>query len=79
MQITDETRKILADEKGELADHFLTLTAKDVLDFEVAISAAIRWLFHKRTLASHFLKKEARFMKIISNTVDMYKRISTNI
>ncbi len=59
LQITDETRRVLADEDGELKDHYLTLSADDVKQIELALPAAIRWLFHKRELASKHLGKQA--------------------
>ena len=59
MQITDETRKIMADETGELKEHFLTLTKDDVKVPEIAAAASVRWLFHKKELAGGYLKREA--------------------
>lgn len=67
MQITDDTRKILADEKGELENHFMTLTANDVRKPELAIAAATRWLFHKKDLASTFLKREATWEEAVAH------------
>lgn len=67
LQITDETRKILADEKGELKDHYLTLTAKDVLQPELAVPAAIRWLFYKKDRASAFLGREATWDEAVAH------------
>lgn len=65
-QITDETRKILSDEKGELKDHFLTLSISDVKDPNIAVAAAIRWLFQKKKLASNFLKREATWEEAVA-------------
>lgn len=67
LQITDETRKVLADEKGELKDHFITLTANDVRQPELAIPAAIRWLFYKRERASSYLGREASWGEAIAD------------
>lgn len=64
MQITDQTRKILADEKGEVKDHYLTLTSADASNPDVAICAAIRWLFHKRETAKLFLGLERLKLKM---------------
>ncbi len=65
-QITDKTRKYLSDEKGELSDHYLTLTAKDVKNSSMAASAAIRWLFHKKYLASSYLGHEATWDEAVA-------------
>lgn len=67
MQITDETRKVLTDEKGELKDHFMTLSSADVRKPEIAIAAATRWLFHKRDLASHSLKRQATWEEAVAH------------
>jgi uncharacterized protein with HEPN domain len=65
MQITDQTRKILANEKGELKDHYLTLSAKDLMSSNYSICASIRWLFHKREMASHKLGRSASWIEAI--------------
>lgn len=67
LQITDETRKILADEEGELTDHYMTLTADDIRDPAIAISAATRWLFHKKNLASKYLGREADWTEAVAH------------
>lgn len=51
-QITNETRKILGDEKGEIKDHYITATKKDLNDPSINICAGIRWLFRKRDIAT---------------------------
>ena len=66
MQITDETRKIMADETGELKEHFLTLTKDDVKVPEIAAAASVRWLFHKKELAGGYLKREASWEEAVA-------------
>ncbi len=66
LQISDETRKVLADENGELRDHFLTATDKDVLDPSVALAASVRWLFHKKDLAEKKLGREASWEEAVA-------------
>ena len=63
MQITNETRKILGDEDGELKDHFITATKTDLNDPGINICAGVRWLFRKRDLASFRLKREATWVE----------------
>ncbi|MBX9704606.1 MAG: hypothetical protein K2X39_10675 [Silvanigrellaceae bacterium] len=58
-QITKATRKILGDEKGELKNHFIKVTNEELNDPSTNICAGIRWLFHKRKLASSKLQREA--------------------
>lgn len=67
LQITDETRKVLADESGELKDHHITLSADDVKQVEMAIPAAVRWLFHKRDLSSKYLGRQANWEEAVAD------------
>ncbi len=66
MQITNKTRKILADEKGELKDHYLTLTREDINDPSNNICAGIRWLFRKHAIASSLLKRTASWEEAVA-------------
>lgn len=67
MQITNKTRKILGNEKGELKDHFLTVTKSNLNDPNVNICAGIRWLFQKRLLASNKLKRPATWEEAVAD------------
>lgn len=58
-QLTDDTRKILANEKGELKDHYVHVGEDEVYDPTVSTAGAIRWLYHKRKLASKRLGRLA--------------------
>ena len=58
-QITNGTRKILGDEKGELKEHFVTATRTELNDPNVNICAGVRWLFYKRQRASSKLSRPA--------------------
>jgi hypothetical protein len=58
IQITEATRKILQDPKGELRDHLIALTAEESRETEPNIAAGIRWLYHKRFLLEHRLKRK---------------------
>jgi len=66
MQITNDTRKILGNEKGELKDHYLTLTREDVDDPSNNICAGIRWLFRKQEIASSRLKRTATWEEAVA-------------
>jgi hypothetical protein len=63
MQITNDTRKILGDDDGELKDHFVTASQEDLDNPNVNICAGIRWLFRKRDLASNRLKRSATWVE----------------
>jgi len=66
MQITNKTRKILADEKGELKDHYLTLTREELNDPSNNICAGIRWLFRKHAIASSRLRRSASWEEAVA-------------
>ena len=66
-QITDVTRAALGNEKGEIHDHYLTLGIKDVKNPVIAAAAAIRWLFQKKELATHYLKHEASWEEAVAD------------
>ena len=57
-QITKETHKIMQDPKGETKDFlFSKIRQKDLKDPSIAIPMATRWIFRKRELAEHKLKR----------------------
>ncbi len=66
IQVTEQTRKILADQKGELKDFLITLSQNEFYDPNLNLAAGIRWLFHKQYLASNRLKREATWMEAIA-------------
>lgn len=65
-QITNKTRKILADEKGELKNHYITATREQLNDPNINICAGVRWLFHKKYLASYKLKRPATWHEAVA-------------
>jgi hypothetical protein len=71
MQLTDGTRTILDDEKGELRDHLINISDTDPYDPNLNIGAGVRWLFHKRELASKKLGRKVTW----EEAVQAYKDI----
>jgi ribosomal protein S15P/S13E len=65
MQVTNESRRILGNEKGELKNHYLILTRENLNDPCNNICAGIRWLFRKREIASSLLKRTASWEEAI--------------
>lgn len=65
MQITNDTRKILTDERGELRDNFITVTREELNDPSNNICSGIRWLFHKQKLASGRLRRNATWEEAV--------------
>lgn len=66
LQVTHETLKVLNDPKGELKNYLLKINSKELLIPSVNICASVRWLFHKKKLASNRLKREATWMEAIA-------------
>ncbi|HXH30826.1 MAG TPA: transglycosylase SLT domain-containing protein [Bacteriovoracaceae bacterium] len=58
IQVTDSTRKILQDLKGELRNHHIELNIDESRDPVTNIAAGIRWLHHKKFLAENRLKRK---------------------
>jgi hypothetical protein len=67
MQVTNESRIALGNEKGEIKDHYLTLTIEDLKDPTNNICAGIRWLFQKQKLASGHLGHNANWIETIKD------------
>jgi len=67
MQVTDWTIEILQDEKGELRDHLVNVTQRDLTDPNLNIAAGIRWLYRKRQTASGKLKRQATWEEAVAD------------
>ena len=65
MQVTDGTRKILKDEKGELQDRFVNVNDNQAYDPNLSIASGIRWLFQKKKLAETKLGREASWEEAV--------------
>ncbi len=65
MQLINSTRKILGNEKGELINHFVTVSREDLNNPSVNICAGIRWLFNKRKLTSSRLGRVATWEEAV--------------
>lgn len=66
MQLLDLSRRILADEKGELKNNFIAVSQEDLLDPSTNICAGIRWIFHKRKLLSGKLGRSASWDEVVA-------------
>ncbi len=65
-QITPSTLKIVQDPVGEAKDFiFNKIRRKDLKDPSIAIPMGIRWLFRKRAMATHQLKRAPTAEEII--------------
>lgn len=70
-QITPESAKILMGDGGELKDHFMDIDGDELYDPDLGLAAGIRWIYHKRNLASSKLKREATWLE----GVEAYKGV----
>ncbi len=65
-QTTKQTLKTLQDPNGETKDFiFYKIRQKDLLDPDVAIPLAIRWIFRKKAMAKQKLKREPTTEELI--------------
>lgn len=64
-QITNESRKLLGDDHGDLKDHLITVTKEELNDPNINICAGVRWLFEKRRLVSAHLKRPAPWIETV--------------
>ena len=75
MQITDRTRKILSDEKGEIKDHYVNLEENETTDPNYNIATGIRWLFRKKEILD---KRRRKNKPTWIDAVAAYKAFSRN-
>lgn len=57
IQITDQAIQVMNDLKSDLKNHHIQITKENVSDPIISIAAGTRWLFEKRRLAAHRLKR----------------------
>lgn len=67
MQVTDASRSIMSETGGELKDHLVHVSEKDIIDPNFNIAEGVRWLFHKRDLASSALHRPASWDEAVAN------------
>lgn len=65
MQITNDTRKLLGGDHGDLKDHLITVTKAELNDPNTNICAGIRWLFEKRRQASSHFRRPATWVETV--------------
>lgn len=70
MQITNKTRKILGDDKGEMSDHIVKIERNEVTDPNLNIAAGVRWLFRKKEIAESKLGKKATWRDAVAEFKD---------
>lgn len=67
MQIRNDTRGYLQGVKNELVNHLVIATLEEYLEPSTNICGGVRWLFRKKELASHKLKREASWLEAIAD------------
>lgn len=65
IQVTESTRKILQNQKGELKNHHIELTVDESRDPVTNVAAGIRWLHHKKFLLEKRLKRQVSWEEAI--------------
>lgn len=59
IQLTDQAVKALSVPNNEIKNYYVKISREDTANPNRSIAAGIRWLFHKKRLASGKLKREA--------------------
>ncbi len=77
MQVTDGTRVILGNRKGEIKDYYFDLSREDLNDPSTNISAGIRWLFYKRERASAKLGRVASWEEAVAEYKSLTKKLKS--
>lgn len=75
IQITENTRKILRDPKGELKNHLIDMTPAESRRADVNIAAGIRWLHHKKNLLASRLKRNVTWEEAIAEYKGIYRQL----
>jgi len=65
IQITEETQAILKNLKGELSNNLVSLSDDDIWDPNKNICAGVRWLYQKKFLLDHRLKRETSWNEVL--------------
>jgi hypothetical protein len=78
MQIMPNTRIYLQDIHGELRDHFVMVTAEELLQPSANICAGIRWLFRKKVIAKNKLNREPTWIEAIADYKDYLNTMITD-
>jgi predicted nucleotidyltransferase len=66
VQLTEQTWRILKDQKGEIKDHYVDLQKQELFDPNKNICAAIRWLFRKREILQKRLSRSPDWVETIA-------------
>lgn len=78
MQITDSTLKIISTHKGEIKDHLIHVSSKEIMEPTVNICVGIRWLFTKKTIAAERLHHTATWDDAVAEYKGILKAITNN-
>ena len=65
MQITNDTRKFLAEDKGEIKDFLVKIDKQDMIDPNLNIAAGVRWLFRKKEIADSKARKQTTWRQAV--------------
>jgi hypothetical protein len=65
IQVTESTRKILQNIKGELKNHHIELTVDESREPVTNVAAGIRWLHHKKFLLEKRVKRQVSWEEAI--------------
>lgn len=78
IQITEQTWRILKNNKGEIKDFYVDLTKEELLVPEKNICAGIRWLFRKKEMLQKRIKREPTWLEVMLEYKGLYAQFKRN-
>lgn len=70
-----ESNSLKTNSKGELSGHLIELTVEESRETDPNIAAGIRWLYHKRYLLEHRIKREVSWEEAAAEYKGVFRDI----
>jgi predicted nucleotidyltransferase len=78
VQLTEQSLRILKDKKGEIKDHYIELSGKELFEPSKNICAAIRWMFRKREILQKRLGRSPSWVEVVVEYKGLGKQLQTD-
>lgn len=78
IQVTENTRKILQNPKGELRDHYIEMTPAESREPAINIGAGVRWLHYKKRFAERRLIRKITWEEAAAEYKGIFRDLKTD-
>ena len=78
IQITEESWRILKNNRGEIKDFYVELTKEELLEPSKNICAGIRWVFRKKEMLQKRIKTEPTWTEVMLEYKGLYAQYKKN-